>query len=304
MADVSTRTQQEDSPVNVFGPGDIELPGAEEVRTQDVSLDETGETESAETRDEQRRVESEARDAGWVPQDEWRGAKEKWKPATEYLDFRDHVLPVVQKENADLRRKLEAFERRESEQRVAQEARDREIAKITLKQELKLAREEGDETKEEQILDKILDLRVKEIVQPRPQAGQEVNPALRSEWEGFYAKNEWLKDDTTLKRRFGVEISKNLASGAFQSLTDALDDAKDVVKRLYPERFNRGTPMAEGGGSHGAARSGNGRSWSDLKPEARESFETVMDDLGLKGDDRKASMRRMLSQCDPEHFRR
>ena len=78
-------------------------------------------------------VEQQARDAGWLPKEEYRGREERWKPASEYLDMTEHVMPLIKKERDTLKRELNA--EREARLRLDAEVKDQRILLKTLEDE-------------------------------------------------------------------------------------------------------------------------------------------------------------------------
>lgn len=51
-------------------------------------------------------LEVRARDMGWVPEEEFKGDKAKWKPAEEFVAHGEEILPILKKTNEGLRNDL------------------------------------------------------------------------------------------------------------------------------------------------------------------------------------------------------
>ena len=91
-------------------------------------------------------------------------------------------------------------------------------------------------------------------------------------------------------------------AGSPLSGAEMLEEAKDRIRREYPERFTRprAPAMAEAGGNNGNAR-GNTRTWSDLKPEAQQELEKFMaQNPGVT----KAGLLKRCAEQPSEYFRR
>lgn len=54
-------------------------------------------------------VEQEARQMGWVPQDEFKGDKAKWVGATQFVEHGQKVMPILRKNNENLIRDMSAL---------------------------------------------------------------------------------------------------------------------------------------------------------------------------------------------------
>src|SRR5690349_19252632 len=59
-----------------------------------------------------RDFDKEAREMGWVPEAEFKGPKEKWKPAQNFVEDGEKILPIVR---SQLKREREARERLEAD---------------------------------------------------------------------------------------------------------------------------------------------------------------------------------------------
>lgn len=227
-------------------------------------------------------VEAEARAAGWVPKEEWKNAPERWTDAATFLDKRNHVLPLVRKENQSLRDKLAAAEARLA--RIEEKEREQEAAREsltieTLKIERRQALENQDYERLAAIDDKLLQAGVKAEVaktQPKAPEQQRIDPQVQEIWNRFEAANEWVKSDEARQVLMEQMVTMK-AAGSRLVGEDMLNGAKDRVKRLYPEWFPKPRAgMAESGGYNGAPRSGT-RTWNDLKPEVREALDRFIE---------------------------
>lgn len=253
-------------------------------------------------------VEREALASGWVPQDKWTGDPKRWRDAASFVDARNHILPLVRKENESLRReqaelkaRLERFEQKEREQEAARET----LTIETLKLERKQALENQDYGRVSEIDERLIAAAAKDAVtkaQPKQNpAQQQIDPQIQETWNQFVGENEWVKSE---KAQAVLMEKMVLMRQAGSSLVGRamLDEAKDRIRREYPEWFPsaRRAGMAESGGYNGAARS-NTRTWNDLKPEVKQALDEFIE--STPGMTREALLKR-AAQNPSEYFRR
>lgn len=253
-------------------------------------------------------VEREAMALRWVPQDKWTGDPKRWRDAASFLDARNHVLPLVRKENESLRRensefkaRLERLEQREREQDAARE----NLTLETLKIERRQALENQDYGRVSEIDEKLISAAAKDAVtkaQPKQNpAQQQIDPQIQETWNQFVGENEWVKSDKAQAVLMEKMVVMRQAGSSLVGRA-MLDEAKDRIRREYPEWFPsaRRTGMAESGGYNGAARS-NTRTWSDLKPEVRQALDEFIETT--PGMTREAVLKRAAAN-PTEYFRR
>ena len=246
-------------------------------------------------------VEREAREAGWVSQSEWKGDPKRWRDANTYVETRNHVLPLVQKENKSLREKLAAADARLArlEQVEHEREKQREALSIeTLKMQRRQAAEEGDQDRVAEIEDKLFDAKVREKLTPPPQ--QRMNPEVERIWTEYQEDNPWVKD-SKMEQVLREKMVLMRQAGSTLIGRELLDEATDRVKREYPEKFGRQTraAMNESDGFNGHDR-GNVRRWSDLRPDVRTTLEQMIaDNPGMK---RESVLRRCAEDSDPSQY--
>lgn len=209
-------------------------------------------------------VEQEARNMGWVPQEDFRGNPDHWVDAEEFVLRGQTVMPILKKNNERLSRQVltsqqkigtletqladtrKAMERLEAHYTEANK-RAVETAKAQLRAELKTAVEDRDVDRELEIRDQLDDLKVREKaleaepakpVAKTPEPGSpedKISPEFR-EWN---AENPWFNKD--------VKKTK-LISRIAEDLRDDGTDLKgreflDECLRLYTEQY--GDPNEE-----------------------------------------------------------
>jgi hypothetical protein len=309
--DVRTQSPNNTVPDNEF-VGSADLPGAEDDNPI-VTLSADGDPESNEivesdsphaASEDQVNEETEARASGWVSREEWissHGNEKGWKPAADYNDFRKNFLPIVQRENRELRQKLDALTKTIGQEQSEKQQAKQRLERESLKLELRQAREDGDWDKVEELSDKMFDLRVAQVAPQQVPQEQQVDPEVRSQFEDFAAQNQWLKTDKDLATDFAVNLKQIIdARIPGMSMDDCMQRARRTTIAMNQDKFNRRTrpAMADSGGSPGVSRgTGMQKSWNDLRPEVKRELESMIaDNPGL-------TRAGVLKNCDPSHFR-
>lgn len=218
-------------------------------------------------------METRARKMGWRPLAEFRGDPARWRPAAEYLDRGQTMLPIVLQQNRELTDRLTRVEGRFAEvQTTAQEqlqiikdlrdmgakanqaGYDRAMAEIKAKQ--RQAVEAGDTGAYDQLVEQAEALRESRpatMAEPAARATPtKTSPApLTAAVRGFIAENPWFNADKLLSDTM-VGFHREILNerGATQEVLNAdpeldrelLEEAKARVAERYPERF--GAPAA------------------------------------------------------------
>jgi len=248
-------------------------------------------------------AEREAKASGWVPKEQWKQDPRKWKPAEEFLQFRDGVLPLVQRENRSLREENRQFKDRLAKLEADAAERTKrgdELSLETIKYERVQAAEIGDWKKVGELDEKLIEAKVAARIKAQPQAPT-IDPQTNEIWTGFVANNAWATEPK-MQQLLTEKLLLMRQAGSILGGADLLEEAKDRIKREYPERFTRprAPSMAEAGGANGAARS-NTRTWSDLKPEAAQELEKFIEqNPGVT----KAGLLKRCAEQPGEYFRR
>jgi len=193
-------------------------------------------------------TELKAMDAGWVPEDEWTGEKDAWRPAKEFLD-RGELFKKIDDQNRtvkELRKALEEMKQHHSSVRETEYKRALE----TLKAERKDALAAGDADQVVEIEDQI-DL-IKEEQQKLKQApkSQEDTPQLNPEFVAWVDKNRWYETNEPM-RAYADALGRSLTLRGY-SPSQVLEEVSKQVKTEFPQKFrnsNRDKPGTVEGSS-------------------------------------------------------
>lgn len=256
-------------------------------------------------------TEARARRIGWVPKEEFRGDPDKWRPAGEFLEWGDKLLPVIQERNrklddrlarmerdsktreerliGELRESREAFQRfRELNEGVAKRSYDRARADILAEREAAVAAADPAAFRKADEALAELDKSAPKPAEARrdgdddrggerreeSQSRREQPPEVSDAVKNWVAENTWFTADKSAGAKATALFGTNIAMG--MSEEDALADVRQSIERLRPDLFEnprREAPASVRTPSGGKPpRRGNGRSFDDLPKEAKDAY--------------------------------
>lgn len=179
-------------------------------------------------------VEQKAMDQGWVPQDQWSGAPEDWRPAKEYVDRGElfKTISELKRENKNIRQAFDEFGR--------QHARVKELeferAFKTLKAQKAAAAADQDIDTVIRIDDKIDELREQqkhEVVAPRVPDAPQVDPVFQT----WINRNQWYANDIDMKA-VADETGRRATQAGVSDKAEILATVDKAVRRAFPHKFN------------------------------------------------------------------
>lgn len=211
---------------------------------------------------------------GWTPKDQFRGDPAKWRPADEFVERGENMLPIVratvkrqEREIADLKQSMKQFAEYhdKTEQRAIAKAMD------DLKGRRAAAIAAGDGAAFDRVDDEIDSLKKEIDAKPKPVKADESDPVF-DEWLG---RNKWAEDPKL--QLFGAKYGEFLVeSGEAARGNDLLELVAKEVRRAFPEKFENprraAAPSVESGAP--SARKG-GKSFADLPADARAACERM-----------------------------
>lgn len=222
-------------------------------------------------------VEEKAIKMGWTPKDQFKGDPDKWRPADEFVERGENMLPIVratvkkqEREIAELKQAMKQF----GEYHNQTEKRAYDAALATLREQRAAAIALGDGATFEKLDDKIEELR-KEVDQKNQVAAIKHDPEDDPVYVEWKSKNQWINDPKLEK--FAVKMGEYLReTGAKETGHEFLDLVGKKVKAEFPEKFENArrtnAPTVEGAGT--AARKG-GKSYADLPADARAACDRM-----------------------------
>lgn len=245
-----------------------------------------------------------AEEMGWIPPARYKGDPERFVDAEEFIRRGETILPIVKQRTAKLEARLrtadeqiqhmqgllkknqetmEALERFHT----AETARKVEQVRKELKAEIARAGREGDHEALAEATDQLTQLNAKveesegdEPQEPKTPTAQAPSPEFL-EWQ---EENPWYGKD---KRRtsLAIAIGQELRQSGDRSMGREFMDkvAEEVMKEMPLRRAASANPDKVSGGRPNASRGGNGQTYADLPPEAKQACDGWAKDLVGEG---------------------
>lgn len=199
-------------------------------------------------------IEQKAADQGWVPQDEWAGEPDDWRPAREFLD-RGELFKKIDEQNRtikDLKRSQQDFARHYDKVKETEYKR----ALADLKAQKKEALLEGNADAVIEIDEQIAETRQAQQTAAAQPVIQE--PVSNPIFDAWVEKNSWYQNYEEMQA-FADRIGTKLGAAGGMGPREILSEVERQVKEKFAHRFQnpkRNAPAAvEGSGSRGAAGS-------------------------------------------------
>ncbi len=215
-------------------------------------------------------AEEKAMEQGWVPEDQWEGDPEQWRPAKEFLD-RGELFKKIEDQNRtikEFKRALEDLKGHHAKTRDTEYKR----ALDTLKAQKVQAIEDGDAQSVVKLDDQI-DL-VKE--EQRKLAAQAHEPAvaeLNPEFVAWTERNKWYERDDSMKL-FADALGQRLAA-AGKSPAAVLTEVERQVREEFPHKFknpNRDKPGSVEGSTNKGGKGSDSFTLSDEERRVMQRF--------------------------------
>jgi hypothetical protein len=177
-------------------------------------------------------VEQRAMEQGWVPQDQWEGSPDDWRPAKEFVD-RGELLSKISEQKRELksiRSAMEEFGKHHS--RVRQVEYERALA--SLKAQKKEALNDGNADAVIEIDDQIDAVKeeARKSQQPVPQVNTEPDP-IYTTWVN---KNSWYNSERAMKA-FADEVARETFASGERDRAVILASVEKAVKKEFPHKF-------------------------------------------------------------------
>ena len=234
-------------------------------------------------------VEEKARLQGWVSEDEWRGPKNKWVSADQFVErgeqnhrITKERLTAMERELASTRQTLAAMERTNA----AMADRAYQQAMADLKAARNQAARNFDNENAFKYQEQIDELKQQQQSQPPPPA--QIDPETQAWFDGAdeqgIPRQAWYNKDPILTAEMNSMMGILWQQYPQANQGQRLALAEEAVKRRYPNQFQAGNPMRQqpagrgGNGGSSAPRKGGKKSYADLPPEARKACDLFVKD--------------------------
>ena len=207
---------------------------------------------------------------GWVPQDEWEGDPDQWRPAKEFLD-RGELFKKIEDQNRtikEFKRALDDLKGHHAKTRETEYAR----AIQALKAQKIAALEEGDAAAVVKLDDQI-DLVKDEQSKLKQAAIEQPQEQLNPEFTNWVDKNKWYETSQPM-RAYADALGRDLAYKGM-SPSEVLKEVERQVRDEFPQKFrnaNRDKPGAVEGSTNKGAKGGNDVALSDDERRVMQRF--------------------------------
>jgi hypothetical protein len=177
-------------------------------------------------------VEQRAMEQGWVPQEQWEGSPDDWRPAKEFVD-RGELLNKISEQKRELksiRSAMEEFGKHHA--RVRQVEYERALA--SLKAQKKEALNDGNADAVIEIDEQIDAVKeeARQARQPTPQVNTEPDPVFTT----WVNKNSWYNSERAMKA-FADEVARETFANGERDRPAILAAVEKAVKKEFPHKF-------------------------------------------------------------------
>jgi len=220
----------------------------------------------------------EAIDTGWIPKDDFKGDKSKWRPPEEWVERGKTLIPIINKQlrgtqaqlatmKAELERNRKTTEKLlKMSETVGQ--REYERAKRELTQKQVAAVGEGDVATWQELEDQKEKLTKPEPIAPEPEP-EITNPVFNT----WHETNDWYLKDPDLTDFANLHAQRINPDGKMDAGT-LYTEVEKKVKDLFPHKFSNPnrenlSPVDSPSQSGGEVKP-TGKSYADLPADARK----------------------------------
>lgn len=213
---------------------------------------------------------------GWTPKDQFKGDPDKWRPADEFVERGENMLPLVraqvkrqEREISELKTSIKQFA--EYHDKAVEGAYKQAMA--DLKAQRAAAIKAGDGETFDRVDEEIDNLKdkIKETEAKGPQSRQQAD----AEFAEWLDRNKWANDPKM--QQIGVAIREDLfEANPTLGHIELLDLTAKEVKKRFPEKFENprrnAAAAVEGSAPH---RKSGGKTYADLPADARAACERM-----------------------------
>jgi hypothetical protein len=234
-----------------------------------------------------RNYEDEAREMGWVPEEEWKGDKAQWRGAEEFVNRGEKIVPILKDRLGKTEERLSKTEEdlqmviklnREEVNRARQEGYEKAKAKYNKDlQELQVeeieAVSEADTKKYAEIQQKKAQL--KEPEKPAEEPTQTEPSPVFKEW---HKKNPWYEKDEVLTRYSMALVPDIRNQHPEYNEEQFFAEIDRVLRKDFPDKFKNPNREKDGGvegGAGGEKGKGGKKTWSDLPDNAKAAYKRL-----------------------------
>ena len=253
--------------------------------------------ETTETQEIPQETVNRALEMGWIPKEEFKGDESKWRPADEYVDRAENLMPILksqlkkfeekgsqyQNEISELKSTIESQKKTteklvQMSSKVGQQAYER--AKRDLQSQQAQAVADGDVQRWQQLEDQKDKLEKPEEIKVEPT--QPENPVF-NQWKNT---NSWYGQDQDVSLfadSYGETLKRQNPTMAYQEILQAVETkVKDVFPHKF-ENFNRQQETAVDTSTQRTQTTQTGRkTYNNLPADAKAQCDAFVADGTIK----------------------
>ena len=220
---------------------------------------------------------------GWTDKENFKGDPEKWRPAAEFVERGENMLPIMKsklqrqdRKIADLEKSIKEFA--EYHSKTEQRAYEKAMKELKEKQVEAVATADSESFAK---IDKEIEELNKRVPAPKIDQTVAADPVY-IEWA---SRNKWVETDEVM-----LAYAEKKGEQLFKTTTirgkELLEAVEREVKAKFPDKFvnpRRATaPAVEGAAS--AAKT-SGKTYADMPKDARDSCDRMVKNYGIKKED-------------------
>ena len=248
---------------------EIENEGIEDMAAEDVKVEAVAEP------GQPSEVEEKALKMGWTPKDQFKGDPAKWRPADEFVERGENMLPIVKaqvKRQANEIAELKDAMRQFGEYHTKTEQRAYEQALQDLREQRAQAIAAGDGAAFDRVDGQIDELRDEVKSKQEKPVAQATEDPVFVEWE---SRNTWSKDP--VMQKWAYSYGKHLIeAGEAEIGEDVLEKVAKAARERFLGKFeNKRRDSAPSVESGVPAQRKGGKGYSDLPAEEKAACDRM-----------------------------
>lgn len=227
----------------------------------------------------------EAMDTGWIPEDQFKGDKSKWRPADQWVERGRSLIPLIKTQVKDYKSEIDSLkatvesQKKTTERLLKMSEKTQEMAYEKAKRELAAkqmeAVKEGDTEKWALLKEEEDKLKPPE----KMEIEQQPQPQNSPDFDAWYPNNKWYRaigsneGDTDLTIYADAYSASLLKTNPNMTHAELLSKTSEKVKQVFPHKFEnpaRNLPSAvDGGSQRETGLKTGGKTFNDLPADAK-----------------------------------
>lgn len=215
-------------------------------------------------------VEAKAMEQGWVPQDQWQGDPDQWRPAKEFLD-RGELFKKIDEQNRTLKEFRKTIDDLKSHNsKIAEIEYKRALDSLRKQKRDALAEGDADAVVEiEDRIDAVKEAQREVAAAPRQDVAAEVHPVFQA----WVEKNPWFNNNRAM-RSFANDVGREAAASG-KTPSEVLEIVEKEVKKEFADKFKnprREAPSSVEGSTNRGTSKADDYQLTDMERQVMNRF--------------------------------